>query len=455
MQENREFLGTEPVGRLLLRLALPTVAAQLINMLYNIVDRIFIGHIPDHGALALTGVGVCMPIIMLISAFAALVSSGGAPRASIHMGKQEYDTAENILGNCFVLLISISAVLTAVLLIFGKELLLVFGASENTIGYASAYMRIYALGTVFVQLTLGLNAFITAQGFSRMAMLTVVIGAVLNILLDMLFILGFGMGVTGAAWATVISQGVSCLWCILFLTGKKTFLRIRKAHLRLKAGVILPCVALGFATFIMQASESILNVCFNTSLRDYGGDMAVGAMTVCNSIMLFVMLPLQGMGQGAQPITGYNYGARSPERVRRTFRLLLVLCVSYAAILWGAMLLAPRAFAGIFSSDAALLDYAERAIRVYCGALVLMGVQMACQLTFVSIGNAPCSIIVAVVRKFVLLIPLIYVLPSLVTEGTMGVFLAEPVADVLAVSFTVILFSVHFRKALKKIETKT
>ena len=453
MESNREFLGTEPVGKLLFRLALPTVAAQLINMLYNVVDRIFIGHMPGDGALALTGVGVCMPIIMLISAFAALVSSGGAPRASIHMGKKEYDTAENILGNCFALLLCISVVLTAVLLIFGDRLLLLFGASENTIEYASAYLRIYALGTIFVQLTLGLNMFITAQGFSRIAMFTVLIGALCNILLDFVFIRLMHLGVEGAAFATVISQALSCVWCIVFLTGKKTFLKIRRKYLRLKRGVILPCVALGFATFIMQASESILNVCFNASLLKHGGDMAVGAMTICTSIMLFVMLPLQGMGQGAQPISSYNYGANCPERVRATFRLLLKLCVAYAAVLWAAMIIFPKAFAGIFADDAALLDYAVRAIRVYCGALLLMGVQMACQLTFVSIGNAPCSIIVAVVRKFVLLIPLIYILPGLVKDPAIGVFMAEPVADVLAVTFTVILFSVQFKKALKKIET--
>jgi len=454
MQENREFLGKEPVGRLLLRLALPAVLAQIINMLYTVVDRIFIGHIPGIGTAALAGVGVCMPLIMLISAFAALVSSGGGPRASIHMGKQEYDAAEHILGNCFTLLLCISAVLTAVFLLFGKEMLLVFGASENTIGYAVDYMRIYALGTVFVQLTLGLNLFITAQGFAKTAMFTVLIGALCNVLLDFLLIHVLDWGVQGAAAATVISQGCGCLWCVLFLSGKKTCLRIRRRYLKLKGSVILPCLALGFATFIMQASESILNVCFNASLLKHGGDVAVGAMTICTSVMLFAMLPLQGLGQGAQPISSYNYGAKNAGRVKETFRKLLMLCGIYAGTLWAAMLLFPRAFAGIFSPDPALLDHAQRAMRIYCGALVLMGVQMACQLTFVSIGSAVCSIVVAVVRKFVLLIPLIYLLPAIVEDGTTGVFLAEPVADVLAVTFTVILFSVQFRKALGKIKTE-
>lgn len=303
MQNNKNFLGTEPIGKLLLKLSIPTVIAQLINMLYNIVDRIYIGHIPGDGSLALTGVGVCMPIIMIVSAFAALVSSGGAPRASIYMGKQDNQSAEKILGSCFFLQIIVSFILTAVLLFWGKDILLAFGASENTISYASNYMRIYAFGTLFVQLTLGMNAFITAQGFTTISMVSVLIGAICNIVLDPVFIFAFHMGVKGAALATVISQAISTLWIILFLCGKKTQLHLRKKYMGLTPKVIIPCVALGLAPFIMQASESVVTVCFNSSLLRYGGDIAVGAMTILTSVMQFAMLPLQGIAQGAQPIT--------------------------------------------------------------------------------------------------------------------------------------------------------
>ena len=323
MEKNNQYLGTEPLGKLLFKLAVPSVVAQIINMLYNIVDRIYIGHMPEGGSLALTGLGVCMPIIMVVSAFAALVSMGGAPRASIAMGRGDNSAAERILGNCFILQIIISAILTSALLIWDRDLLLAFGASPDTIGFAAGYMDIYALGTIFVQLTLGMNAFITAQGFSKTGMYTVLIGAVSNIILDPVFIFGLDMGVRGAALATVISQCISCLWVLLFLRGEKTILRLKKENMRLEAGVILPCLALGLAAFIMQSSESIISVSFNTSLLKYGGDIAVGAMTILSSINMFAMLPLQGLGQGAQPIVSYNYGAKDAGRVRGAFKLLL------------------------------------------------------------------------------------------------------------------------------------
>ena len=452
MNADRDILGTAPVGKLLLRLALPTVLAQIINMLYSIVDRIFIGHIPEIGAAALTGVGVCTPVLMLVSAFSALVGSGGAPRTSICMGKGDRDNAEKILGNCFSALIAISAVLTALLIIFGRDLLMVFGASENTIGYAVSYMNMYAAGTVFVQLTLGMNAFITAQGFSKISMMTVVIGALMNIVLDPVFIYVFDMGVRGAALATVISQAVSCAWCLRFLFGNKTTLRIRPKNLKINLKILLPCFALGLATFIMQGSESVIAVCFNASLQKYGGDAAVGAMTICTSAMLFVMLPLTGIGQGAQPILGYNFGARNKERMMKCFKLLLVTCLVYSVSLWAILMLFPKFIAGIFASDMSLVDYAGKAVQIYCAGLLGMGIQIACQMTFVSIGNAPCSIMVAVFRKFVLLLPLIYILPVIVSDKVTGVYMAEPVADVIAVTFTAILFAFQFKKALRKLE---
>ena len=453
MQDNKNFLGTEPIGKLLLKLSIPTVIAQLINMLYNIVDRIYIGHIPGDGSLALTGVGVCMPVIMIVSAFAALISSGGAPRASICMGKQDNESAEKILGNCFLLQVIISFLLTAVLLIWSEDLLLAFGASENTIRYATDYMRIYAFGTLFVQLTLGMNAFITAQGFTTISMVSVLIGAICNITLDPIFIFAFHMGVKGAALATVISQAVSTVWVVLFLCGKKTQLHLRKKYMRLESKVIIPCVTLGLATFIMQASESVITVCFNSSLLRYGGDIAVGAMTILTSVMQFAMLPLQGIAQGAQPVSSYNYGARNADRVKKTFRLLLITCLTYSVLLWAAVELIPDAFVSIFTSDAALVSFTAPMLRVYLGGLFLFGIQIACQMTFTSLGKAVNSIVVAVVRKFVLLIPLIYIMPHLVSNKTVGVYMAEPIADIIAVLFTSVLFAVQFKKALAEIQS--
>ena len=447
---DKEFLRTEPLGKLLFRLALPTVVAQLINMLYNIVDRIYIGHIPDIGAAALTGVGVCMPLIMIVSAFAALVGYGGAPRASIFMGKKDKESAEKTLGNCFILQILISVTLTIVLLIWNRELLMAFGASSNTIEYGVHYMNIYALGTIFVEITLGMNAFITAQGFAKTGMLSVLIGAVSNIILDPVFIFGFHMDVRGAALATIISQALSCIWVVHFLCGKRTYLKIKKANLKLTSAIILPCLALGVATFIIQASESVISVCFNSSLQKYGGDIAVGAMTILTSVMQFAMLPLQGLGQGAQPIISYCYGAKDTERVRGAFKLLLKVSLAYSILLWIFVMLFPGGFAALFTSDARLVEFTKTALRIYMGSMFLFGIQMACQMTFNALGKAKESIIVAATRKFILLIPLIYLMPVIIrSDQTTAVYLAEPIADLIAVTFTAILFAVQFKKILK------
>jgi len=451
MTNKKEFLATEPIGKLLFRLSIPTVVAQLINMLYNIVDRIYIGHMPSDGSLALTGVGVCMPLIMLVAAFAALVSSGGAPRASIFMGEKDNESAEKTLGNCFSLQIVVSVILTVVLLIWNKDLLLAFGASENTIGYATDYMSIYAIGTLFVQMTLGMNTFITAQGFTTVSMVSVIIGAVCNIVLDPIFIFGFQMGVKGAALATIISQMLSCVWIISFLCGKKTLLKLKKENLKLRADIILPCIALGTAAFVMQSSESVISVCFNSSLLKYGGDIAVGAMTIMTSVMQFAMLPLQGIAQGAQPITSYNFGAKNADRVKKTFRLLLITCLTYSIALWAAVMIAPEVFVKIFTSDSTLAQFAAPMLRIYLGGLGLFGIQIACQMTFTSLGKAANSIVVAVVRKFVLLLPLIYIMPIILADKTQAVYMAEPVADIIAVTFTAILFTFQFKKALKEI----
>lgn len=453
MNDTKDFLAKEPVGKLLLKLALPTVTAQIINMLYNIVDRIYIGHIPGDGALALTGVGVCMPLIMIVSAFAALVGNGGAPRASIFMGQGDKQTAEKTLGNCFTAQLIISAVLTAVLLMWNREFLLAFGASENTVEYGVAYMNIYALGTIFVQLTLGMNAFITAQGFAKTGMLSVVIGAAANIILDPIFIFVFGLGVRGAALATILSQALSCTWVLTFLFGKKTFLKIKTSNLKLTRSIIMPSLALGLSTFIMQSSESVIFVCFNSSLLKYGGDIAVGAMTILTSVMQFAMLPLQGLGQGAQPIISYNYGAKLTGRVRAAYKLLLTISLSYSSMLWLGVMLAPQAFASMFTSDPLLIEFTQHALRIYMACMLIFGIQMACQMTFTAIGNAKASILVAVMRKFILLLPLIYLVPKFMpSDPTTAVYLAEPIADFFAVSFTSVLFFFQFKKALRALE---
>ena len=448
-----EKLRTAPIGRLLFELAVPAITAQIVNVLYNMVDRMYIGHIADVGSTALTGVGVTLPLITLISAFAALASMGGAPRASILLGQGNKEDAERTLGGCACMLAILSLLLTVVFQIFGEPLLRLFGASETTLPYALDYLRIYVCGTIFVQLSLGLNSFITAQGFARTSMLTVLIGAALNIVLDPLFIFALGMGVKGAALATILSQAVSAVWVIRFLSGKESLLRLRVANLRLIPKIVLPCLALGLSPFIMQSTESLIAICFNTSLQEYGGDLAVGAMTIFTSVMQFSMLPIVGLTQGAQPIVSYNFGARNAERVKKAFRLLLISCLTYSGVLWLCILAFPQVFAGIFTADAALINLCRWAMRVYMGASVVMGAQLACQQTFIAIGNAKASMFLAILRKILLLIPLIYILPPLFSDKVMAVFLAEPIADFLAVVTTVSLFSIQFKKAMRALET--
>lgn len=450
-EQSDDYLGREPIGKLMLRLSLPAIAAQVINMLYNLVDRVYIGHMKDVGALALTGIGVCSPIIIIVAAFASLVSMGGAPRASIEMGKGDHEAAEEILGVCFSMQVVISILLTIVLRIWGRPLLLMFGASENTIVYAMQYLNTYALGTIFVQLTLGMNAFITAQGFAKTSMLTVLIGAVCNIVLDPIFIFAFGMGVHGAALATILSQGISCAWVLLFLFGKKAHLRLRTKNFGIQVKILAPCVALGLSPFIMQASESILSICFNSSLLRYGGDVAVGAMTILTTVMQFAMMPMQGFSQGAQPISSYNFGAGNGDRVKKTFQHLLVCCLTYTVILWIIVEGFPQIVASLFTSDAALIEFTKGALRVYAAAIVIMGVQHSCQMTFISIGNAKSSILAAVFRKFIMLIPLIYILPHFFSDKTFAVYLAEPIADLCACIFTSTMFYHEFRKALNQL----
>lgn len=439
-------LGSGSVGTLLFKLAVPAITAQIINVLYNMVDRMYIGHLPGDGANALTGVGVTFPVIMAISAFAALVSMGGAPRASIMLGRGKKEEAENILGNCTTALLAVAVVLTVFFLTFGRSILMMFGASDNTIEYGWAYMQIYSLGTIFVQLALGLNAFINAQGYAKTGMLTVLIGAICNIILDPILMFGFHMGVRGAALATIISQGISATWVVLFLISSKSYLKIRLRYMKPKAEILMPAIALGAAPFVMQFTESILNICFNTSLLKYGGDVAVGAMTIMGSVMQFSLLPLQGLTQGAQPIISFNYGAKKLDRVSRTFVILLVSCLCYSTLLWAVSMFAPMVFINIFTKDAALTAFSVWSIRIYMAASLLFGAQLACQQTFIALGDSKTSLFLALLRKVILLIPLIYILPGFFENKVFAVFLSEPIADTIAVCTTVTLFIISFRK---------
>lgn len=442
------YLGTENARKLIFRLALPTVTAQIVNMLYNLVDRIYIGHIADVGQQALTGLGVCQPIIMFIAAFSALICFGGAPRAAIAMGEKDNAKAEKILASCFTAQIAVALILTVVFSLWHREILLAFGASEDTIEYACEYIKIYVLGSVFVEISLGMNAFITAQGFSSVAMKTVLVGAVSNIVLDPIFIFVFSMGAKGAALATVISQGFSAIWVLVFMLGKKPVLKLRKENLIPDLPVLLPCMALGLSPFIMQATESVLSVCFNTSLKEYGGDVAVGSMTILSSINMFLMLPLQGFVQGAQPVISYNYGAKNAERVKAAFKIVFITCVSYSTVMWAAVMCFPGAFARMFGNNPALIEYTVHSARIFFAVSLIFGVQIACQQTFVAIGNAKNSLFLAILRKLILLIPLIYILPNFFEDKTFAVFLAEPVADFIAVSVTATLFFFTFRKEM-------
>ena len=439
-------LGSDSIGRLLFRLAVPSIVAQVINVLYNMVDRMYIGHLPGIGATALTGVGVCFPLITAISAFAALVSMGGAPRASIFLGRGDKETAEKIMGNCATALVVAGVALTAVFFLCGRQLLRLFGASPDTIGYAWEYFSIYLIGTIFVQASLGLNAFINAQGYTMVGMLTVIIGAVLNIILDPILMFVFDMGVAGAALATILSQAVSAAFTVWFLCSRRSGLRLKKANLRPVARILWPSIALGLSPFVFQLTESIISVCFNTQLQVLGGDIAVGAMTILSSVMQFSMLPLQGMAQGAQPITSFNYGAGKMERVIKTFRFLLITCLIYSTALWAVCELAPQLVIGIFTpADGELGVYTRSALRIYMIASLLFGAQIACQQTFVALGKAGVSLFLAVLRKILLLVPLIFLLPQVlpIARDT-AVFTAEPVADTLAVLTTCTLFAIVF-----------
>ena len=450
MANAKQDMGTGSIKKLMVSMAVPALVAQVINLLYNIVDRIYIGHIPEIGGLALTGVGLFTPILMLITAFAMLAGAGGAPLAAIAMGRGDKEHGQKIVGNCFMVLLLLAVVLTVLFYIFIPDLIRLFGGSENTIPYGTTYGRIYVLGCVFVLIVMGMNPFITTQGLPRISMLTTVIGAVINIVLDPIFIFVFKLGVAGAAIATVLSQAVSALWILRFLTGEQSILRLRPANMRLQRDVILPCLGLGVSSFVMVSTESILSISFTTSLARYGGDVAVGAMTVLTSINQLVTMPLSGICQGGQPLISYNYGAKKLNRVKEAFFCQFTVCVAYTTAFWLLILLIPNFFASIFTSDQALVSYTAWAMRIFLAGCFSVGFQLSCQQSFMALGQAKISLFMACLRKLILLIPLIFILPNFFQDKAMAVFLAEPVSDILAAFVTTVSFFLFFRKLMKQ-----
>ncbi len=441
LNESQNPLGTQPIGRLLVRLAIPTVIAQLINVLYNIVDRIYIGNIPETGAMALTGLGITFPILMIISAFAAFVGMGAAPLASMRMGEGRDKDAEKILGASCVLLLLFAAVLTVTIFVFKRPLLYLFGASDNIIGYADDYLTIYLIGTVFVMLALGLNSFISAQGFATTAMLSVLIGAVCNIILDPVFIFVFGMGVRGAALATILSQGISAAWVVLFLLSRRSRLRIRRENLRLPRVLVGSILSLGVSPFAMQSTESLVNIVLNRGLQTYGGDLYVGTLAIMTSLLQFITLPSQGVAQGAQPIISYNFGAGNVDRAKETFRRLLISVFTYTTVCCLLMVFLPGVFARVFTSDESLLSLTAEMMPIYFAGIWAFGLQLSCQITFLSLGQAKISLFLALLRKVFLLIPLALILPHFF--GVVGIYWAEPIADIVSafISFSIFMAS--------------
>jgi len=443
-------MGTGSIPKLFLQLAIPAVVAQVVNLLYNIVDRIYIGHIPEVGAAALTGVGLFSAILMFINAFAMLAGAGGAPFAAIAMGRDDNDKAEKIMANSFSLLLVFALILTGVFYVSAPSLLRMFGASEVTLPYAVDYARIYILGSIFVLVVMGMNPFITTQGFAKVSMLTTIIGAIINIILDPIFIFGFKMGVKGAALATVLSQAVGAMWILRFLNGSKTLLRLRACNMKLEPQIFMPCLGLGISTFVMLSTESLLSISFTTSLSRYGGDIAVGAMTIVTSVSQLVTMPLQGICQGGQPIISFNYGAGNKDRVKKAFFLQFIVCAAYATIFWLVAVGVPQVFVGIFTSDVALVAYAAWALRIYMAGIFAFGLQISCQQSFMALGQAKISLVLACLRKIVLLIPLIFILPMFFENKVFGVFLAEPVCDIIASLVTTSTFFSQFNKILNR-----
>lgn len=450
MSKKSTDLGKDSIVKLMFKLSTPAIIAQIVNVLYNIVDRIFIGRMTN-GDLAMAGVGVSFPIILLISAFSSLAGMGGAPLAAIKMGEEDNESAEKIMANSFSLLIIMSIVLTSLFLLFKEPILIAFGASEKTLSYGIDYISIYLFGTIFVQIALGMNAYINTQGFAKISMMTVAIGAIINIILDPILIFKLNLGVKGAALATLTAQAVSAIWVLRFLFGNKSILKIRRKNLKLNKKIVLSIVGLGIAPFIMQSTESLLLISFNTQLSKYGGDLAVGAMTIMSSIMQMILLPMMGLTQGAQPIISYNYGAKDIDRVKKTFQLCLDMTLIYSSIAWIILMTSSEVVVKIFNNDPSLLEITSNCIKIYFAGIFIFGAQISCQQTFLALGQAKISLFLALLRKVILLIPLIFVLPMILSDGLFAVLLAEPISDIIAALTTIICFIIFYKKTLSKI----
>ena len=447
MKFNNSDLGTGKILPLMLKLSIPVIFAQFINGLYNVVDRIYLGHIPNEGARILTGVGITFPIIMFISAFAMLIGAGGSPLASINLGAKNKEKAEDILNQGFTTLLIISGVITVVFYCFKEELIFLFGASENTFGPANDYMSIYLLGTVFVQLTIGLNAFISTQGFTKFSMITVLIGAITNIALDPIFIFYFNMGAKGAALATVISQSLSCIWVLKFLVGNKTEIKLKLSKMKVQKSILLSILALGISPFIMHSTEAVINFVFNSTLQRHGGDIAVGSMTIISSIMSFLWMPIAGLGQGCQSILSYNYGAGNMDRVKKACKILFICCLTYTISMQTLVSLYPHVPVQLFTADKELVNYTCSVLGIFFLAYGIFGLQSASQQIFLALGQAKVSLFLALLRKIFLLVPLVYILSS-TSLKTMGVFIAEPISDAISATTALILFLVNIKKIL-------
>ena len=449
MKPSENPLGSEPVSTLLRRFAVPSVIAMLVSALYNMVDQLFIGH--SIGVLGNAATNVAFPLSMVCTSIGLLCGIGGAANFNLCMGRREPEHAKSYVGNAISMLAILGVILCVAVQLFLRPMMLLFGATPDVIDYACTYTRITSIGFPFLIVTIGGSNLIRADGSPKFSMLCNLVGAIVNTILDPLFIFVFHMDVQGAALATVISQAVSAAFVLRFLTGRQTILHLKRRLLRLNWKLLAPCVALGLAPFIMQSTESLVSVCFNTSLRAAGGTLAVGTMTICSTLMQFALLPLQGLSQGAQPIISFNYGAKRPERVKAAFRILLISCLAFSAVLGLTCIFAPQIFVYLLTPAAALREYAIPCVRLYMAGVTIFGAQIACQQTFVALGNAKCSLFLACLRKLILLIPLVYLLPLFIPDTVFAIFLAEPIADVLAVLCTVTLFMHVFRKTMRGI----
>lgn len=430
-QDNKHDFTKGSVASVILRMALPMTAAQLVNVLYNIVDRMYIGHIPEVGGLALTGLGLTLPIITIITAFANLSGFGGVPICSIARGRGDIEEAEQVMGNSLSLLIIFGVVLTVGFLIFKRQILYLFGASDETFQYANGYSTIYVIGTIFVMISLGMNGFVNSQGFAKTGMMTVVLGATVNIILDPIFIFAFGMGVHGAAIATVIAQACSAVWVLRFLTGKKAILDLKLRNLRLIPKTVIRIFALGATGFFMQITTSLTQIVCNVTLQKYGGDLYVGVMTVINSVREVLTMPILGLTTASQPVTGYNYGAQAYKRVRECIRFVSLINIGYGLFIWSIAMLLPGLLIRIFNNEPELVAAAVPAIRIYFCGILFMALQFSGQSTFVALGKASYAIAFSMLRKIVIVLPLIIILPGIWSLGVTGVFLAEPISDLI------------------------